>query len=782
MSGPSDYESLLRQLEELTRRAEEAEKQRQEVEQRAEEDRQRAEEAEKQRQEVEQRASELERRAEQADRKRKEAEQRAEEAEQQAEEAEKSTLLQFLEYCHEYYDKNMKVRSKRKSTTGKTVEVHRRLYPPTIRPWNDFEEMQRETFIRLLHIFHPASQPAPKLFGAKQTVEEMGLAACEDKISSEDALRSYLDLAIQYPVRRIIAALKQLPQEEWDVVEGVEFINHHNSLVIPNAVAGANPESQATLASIRRPRSTTKDDGIDRRHPKDKMAALKITEDDHVAKFVVEHKAPHKVSPRDFKRALENENLCTTVIDRRGYNDDTIIKEREQAEDIVGKVICQTFDYMIGLRVQYGCVSTGQAFAFLWFDHKEPRTLYYHLVVPMEQVKGPSDLFYTAVCQVACFFLKALECEPLDRLWQQNAVNKLPNWPDKDNLLVHDSTADEGEPSVADSDTAYRGPSRSNISSDYQTRSKAKRSCRESGRVITIRDSGDRDSEDDAEDGSHMPSSGAPGNANSSNSQMPLRPAQGGKSSGNSGNRGSGNRGAPARRRQYCTQACLLGLKRGWNLDDKCPNVSSHRVPGETKHPINAKTLAQLIQEQLGRNVTRGCMPLDNKIGARGALFRLVLKPYGYTFVGKGTVSPYIPDLLHEARVYDRLESLQGLVVPVYLGNIDLLNYYFLDSGVYIVHMMLMSWGGEEADEVGVPNVEEEAKRSFAEVCRQGIIHGDERETNMLWNEERQRVMVVDFHLARILPARHKQVLKVLNGKRQREELWNGRASKRVRC
>jgi len=91
-----------------------------------------------------------------------------------------------------------------------------------------------------------------------------------------------------------------------------------------------------------------------------------------------------------------------------------------------------------------------------------------------------------------------------------------------------------------------------------------------------------------------------------------------------------------------------------------------------------------------------------------------------------------------------------------------------------------MPWGGEEADEAGVPNVEEEAKkRSFAEVCRQGFIYGDERETNMLWNEERRQVIVVDFHHAQILGARHKQVLNV---KRHPEELWNRRASKRIKC
>jgi hypothetical protein len=80
--------------------------------------------------------------------------------------------------------------------------------------------------------------------------------------------------------------------------------------------------------------------------------------------------------------------------------------------------------------------------------------------------------------------------------------------------------------------------------------------------------------------------------------------------------------------------------------------VSSHWVdPTETKHPIDVETFARLVREQLGRSTTRGCRYLD-KIGARGGVFRLILKRYGYTFVGKGTVSVFILDLLHEGRVY----------------------------------------------------------------------------------------------------------------------------------
>jgi hypothetical protein len=43
------------------------------------------------------------------------------------------------------------------------------------------------------------------------------------------------------------------------------------------------------------------------------------------------------------------------------------------------------------------------------------------------------------------------------------------------------------------------------------------------------------------------------------------------------------------------------------------------------------------------------------------------------------------------------MSKIQGILVPVYLGNISLLNPYFLNVGVRIVHMMMISWVGEIA-------------------------------------------------------------------------------------
>ncbi len=73
--------------------------------------------------------------------------------------------------------------------------------------------------------------------------------------------------------------------------------------------------------------------------------------------------------------------------------------------------------------------------------------------------------------------------------------------------------------------------------------------------------------------------------------------------------------------------------------------------------------------------------------------------------------------------------------------------------------MMLMLWAGEMAADIAVPDLVAEKKRSSRAVGCEGVSHGDEREPNMLWNEERRRVMVIGFDQATLRPAtKHKQL------------------------
>lgn len=132
---------------------------------------------------------------------------------------------------------------------------------------------------------------------------------------------------------------------------------------------------------------------------------------------------------------------------------------------------------------------------------------------------------------------------------------------------------------------------------------------------------------------------------------------------------------------------------------------------------------------------------------------------HGYTVVGKGTVLAFVKDLRHEAEVYQRLATVQGVHIPIYLGSIDLDKPYYYDAGIYIVHLMLLSWAGKCLD--GNKTLTDTDKQSGESnlVCtvnaihRAGVLHQDIQMLNLPWNEETKRVMMINFDRARILKA-----------------------------
>ena len=157
---------------------------------------------------------------------------------------------------------------------------------------------------------------------------------------------------------------------------------------------------------------------------------------------------------------------------------------------------------------------------------------------------------------------------------------------------------------------------------------------------------------------------------------------------------------------------------------------------------------------QLAQDPDNGCEPLG-KQGARGALFRLTLDTYGYTSVAKGTVRAFKANLKHEGVVYRHLNELQGELIPVYLGNISLVRPYFLDFRVRIVHMLLMSWVGEQARKdlmlaMG-RDLTAETNGAVTKLLSCGVEHRDIRPPNVLWNLEIGNVVLVDFERSEIL-------------------------------
>jgi hypothetical protein len=98
------------------------------------------------------------------------------------------------------------------------------------------------------------------------------------------------------------------------------------------------------------------------------------------------------------------------------------------------------------------------------------------------------------------------------------------------------------------------------------------------------------------------------------------------------------------------------------------------------------------------------------------------------------------------------LDEVQGELIPVYLGNISLVRPYFLDIGVRPVHILLMSWAGEQARKDLMLamrwDLAVETSRAVTKMLDSGVEHRDVRPPTVLWNPEIRNVVLVDFEPA----------------------------------
>lgn len=453
-------------------------------------------------------------------------------------------------------------------------------------------------------------------------------------------------------------------------------------------------------------------------------------------------------------------NLYQEVVRQYKIPTDPKMKQQYDADRRVASVVTQTFHYMILCGLEYSYISIGKAFAFLWIKEKDdPTTVYYHLVVPNQELTTTGDpktnAFHTAVGQVLCFCLLAFGSERREQDWRNHWKDTLPKWPVDESVLP--STPENIKKKARTPPTSdFKGKS-TDTRRSYKLRPPkkptARNTCNEDETMQYDDPEDSPSSEDESKD------IGTPTRPNRRSNRT--APAQ---TTSKDDQVSSRTRGQTQR---YCTQACLLGLVRGDAMDEGCPNVSLHRTDEhQVRHVIDVGTLARLVRAQLGRTLNHDCEPLG-KQGARGALFKVTLASHGYTFVGKGTISMFVPDLQHEGRIYGKLKRIQGEVVPVYLGNINLINPY-LDFGMQIVHMLLMSWGGEVAEESSTSDLEREVCRSVREISDEGVEHNDVRVPNILWNAERGRAMLIDFERSCLLPDRL-QPLQELSPNRKRK-------------
>ena len=96
-------------------------------------------------------------------------------------------------------------------------------------------------------------------------------------------------------------------------------------------------------------------------------------EDDGQLAFVVEYKAPHKLTFAHLKAGLRDANIYDEVVHRvtqpNSHEHDAV--SQYHSDKLTAAAVTQTYDYMINTGVNYGSVTTGEAFVLLKVDWEE---------------------------------------------------------------------------------------------------------------------------------------------------------------------------------------------------------------------------------------------------------------------------------------------------------------------------------------------------------------------------------------------------------------------------
>ncbi|KAM5438507.1 hypothetical protein MferCBS31731_005084 [Microsporum ferrugineum] len=650
-----------------------------------------------------------------------------------------STLPEYLDACHTHLFLGLVPGHPKGSTKGSANNADGKLRPDRIREWTLFAEAQTAIWDQLVDGDFITQRHFSSLHGLMTIGHNM-----KKIIRSELDLRYFQRDAITVPATSVIEALYQNEQlrEAFKLQGHIVFENHTNTLT-------DGEEEEEVVARPSKLRKTTGGTATPNAPPTsgrplaDEFCVYDEGEKVKRPAFIGELKPPHKFPLAAIQDGLQDMELDEVVECHRADTNET------RHRRLVAAVITQAFSYMIKAGVEYGYVSTGEALIFFHFDAEDPGTVYYYLSAPKQDVgettgftgelDGDNRLHMTAAGQVLAFALQAIRTAPHDQNWRIWAEERLKTW-----VIVEE---DLGSPTPSANDARFSPPYEPLKSaklfiqrSPVRTRSRARSTCKP-----TSTSPGRSDENNDDSGG---PDSGSPSPRPPPTNVTVVPPPLPAWASSYKG---------PVCRdgtRRYCTQKCLLGLVNGGPLDSACPNAKEH---GTDNHRIDHTTFITLLKAQIQQKpdprIPLGCESL-HRHGARGALFEVILFAYGYTFVGKGFPWEFRHYLRHEKAVYDQLQPIQGVHVPVCLGTIDIPKQPMCYDGIaYIPHFLLLAHAGTSISDCGAlkGQVISAASESLQAIHKHGVLHRDVEMRNMLWDSE--RILIIDFERAKIMCA-----------------------------
>ncbi|KFY26001.1 hypothetical protein V491_01494 [Pseudogymnoascus sp. VKM F-3775] len=715
--------------------------------------------------EAEARAKEEQRLREEEQRLREEEQQKSKQAEARAQEerrlreaaeaeSQPKNLIEYLEACHGFSLALEVITDQSLSTKGDATVPAGRPFPQRIVPWDDFPAQQEKIWEKLSVSTDFNLQ---RVFPSAHQLDYVRTYL--DPIASEVALRHFARETVENPVRTLIQAIHKHEQlrNQLQLQGTMEFESHTNltrSLELPmeNEMAHLSI-SEPNTSRVARSRAKGKDKQVGGQHntkatswrkrvgSADQFCIMEQTNGQTVPFVSIEYKAPHKFPLAQIIAGLSGEiRPSEEIINKEGDDFEFLSKS------LVAAVITQLFSYMIAKGVQHGYIFDGEAIIFLYIPNDDPSTVFYHLAIPRLDFQDDDEnrLHRTGVAQILAFILIAHGAEPPGQSWH-DAAAVLETWAVEyiDILKKIPETERKASRFSPYNASRWKGFKRSPI----KTRS----------RVLAATCSkpvNDQPRERSDEDDDTPPT---PTPNRTTRPRIGQGKAKSGKQQRTSRQSKSNSTGQEVEEvstirigdRPYCTQKCLHGLAFGGALDEQCPNLRDHG----NRH-IRKSTFLRLIYTQLARDRSNkaDCKPLYVK-GARGAIFKIRLSSHGYTLVAKGMEEHDIDYLAQERKVYNHLSSLQGECIPVCLGTSNLKLPYYYDCGVYVT-MLFLSWAGRPLHQYINPanenGVIERATSALKGLHSLQVLHNDAEPRNMLWDEHRNKFMLVDLERAEI--------------------------------
>ncbi|KAI9844713.1 MAG: hypothetical protein M1838_002071 [Thelocarpon superellum] len=742
-----------------------------EAERRVQDERASREEADAARVVAERRVQDERASREEADAARVAAERRVQDERASREEAERrlnnTTLVEYLRLCHQHLFLNITIQADKSLTsTGGITKPDGKTHPRHLAPWDKFLPQQKNVLTRLYSAYPP--EHGQRVFESEHSVESQGKRIKTQPLGYEADLHDVQRQAVEIPASFILNHLCAVDP----VIAQFKLGGHVTFEHQPHALSDESEEV------VRRSGQRTSGPST----PAARIRGSKFPATDQVCvyvegqgknrsrrlAFLIERKPPHKMPLALLQAGLRQMELRPDVIDRPTIPspEDEDAHLRYHSDRLVAAAVTQIYSYMIECGVQYGYITTGQAFVFLHVPLDDPATILYHLVDPSADVASQRDQFpqedwshRTALAQILAFSLLALESKSETNRWRESLIAQLSPWE-----VDYDAILREIPPSTrkAASTSSYRP-------STYRLEDRSPIKLR------SMNGAGCRSPEASIHDDAESPGSDSDFNDPDTPTRDPgadrTRRAPQPTSSTGANSTASDSR-RQHRRREFCTHDCLRGLTRADFLDPKCPNVPAHRGH-DGRHRIDRTSFLRLLHRQLKRTLDNHFEPMGME-GARGVLFRVTLASYGYTLVAKGTVEAFVDDIRHEAVVYDHLRALQGVSLPVCLGSIDFSHPYYYDKGVRIMHILLLSWAGRRIDDpvsiMDNPRMKSKIAQAFKGLRDAGIQHNDESSRNILWDDRVRRIMVIDFERAGIVRESPPLLLSPSSGNKRRRE------------